>query len=376
VAEPSTEGHGSDDRPPRPGVSVLLEHASPNGNVLATVEEQAGVTYLYLHAAEGIELAPRACWVRNLKPAPAEVDTAATKRGDPPLLPASACAHPQGAEPLDQAKLRVVWFEEGDAAALLEGEEVLAVISNVGGDGRFHGYARDCTTQSPFCWPLAGADAVVERVREAETFWRSWEHSPWVGIRDGLRGAYERAFGVRESQYYAIDNNEWPPRAIARYDTPTAVVLVTLGVSVRPQPTVERYIEDPRSLRRIEMGVAVAREFAEADDSVVTNITRYLAAQANLPWERYVWLGNGHAIACEPHPLGEPFAAMLLLKSPSGAPPVQVPAYRGDPVNLLWMVPVTAAERDVAAADGSGTLLSKLAPQFPLWPARQRASVA
>jgi hypothetical protein len=362
-------------QPPRPNVNVLLEQVSPNDNVLATVEEQRGVVYLYLHAGEGTDFDARACWVRNLRPAPAEIEVEAMKRGEPPLMPAKACAHPDGAPPLDPARLSFLWFEEGDGVALYEGDDLLAVVPGWSGHENFRGYARDCAEKTPLAWPLKDAEAIPPRLAAAQAFWQSWEKgNAWAPLRDAMLKAYDRAFGREHGKYYAIDGGKWPPRALARYETDRATVLVTLGVCIRPQPKVEQFVQDPRPLRRIELGMALDRgEFAEPE---VMQAANFIGAQANLPWHAYSWLGNGHTVGCDPCPVGDEFDAMLLLKSPSGAPPVLLPPYRDDPVNLLWMVPVTESERRLAAEKGSGELMAKLAPQFPLWPHRKRTAVA
>jgi hypothetical protein len=227
-----------------------------------------------------------------------------------------------------------VWFEEGDAVALLEGNEVLAAIPAWSGFEGFHGYARDCTAQSPIAWPLGDAAAIHERIARAEDFWGSWEpgHAHWPTIQDVFLRAYERVFG-KHKKYFGIDGGEWPPKAIATFETDVAVVLLTLGVSIRPMPKVEMALEDPQPHRRMELGVAIDRKLAS--DEVVRDIASYMSAQSNLPWTLYTWLGDGHTVQCEPSPIGGrgEYAAMLLAKDPAGAPTVAMPAYRGDPVN-------------------------------------------
>jgi hypothetical protein len=358
----------------RPG-NVLIEQSSPNGNVLATVEELGGAVYLYLHGAEDSDFKSRACWICNLRPAPPEIDIDAMKRGEPPLMPASACAHPQGATPLDASRLNFLWFEEGDALALYEGDDLLAIVPGWAGPNNFSGYARDCIAQTRLAWPLKDAQASFRgRLESAQEFWRSWsEEKPWHAIQERMLEAYGRAFGVKESKYYSIDSGKWPPRAIARYEAPAGVILVTLGISIRPQPLVEMYVQDPRPQRRIELGIALERSQFTEEEIMAT--IKYLATQANLPWNAYSWLGNGHTMGCDSCPVGPQFDAMMLLKAPSGAPPIILPSYRDDPVNLLWMVPLTEAERQYAAEKGSGELMARLAPKFPLWPHRSRDGV-
>lgn len=145
---------------------MLIESESPNGNVTAFAEDDSRCVYFYLQGAPGTEFGVRSCWVRNLLKAPLELDVAGMRRGIAPLLPAKECRHPDGAVPLDSAKLEIVWFEEGDAAALLHAGEILAVIPAWSGVDGFEGYARDCSAQSDLCWPL-------EPARDYRTCWTS-----------------------------------------------------------------------------------------------------------------------------------------------------------------------------------------------------------
>jgi hypothetical protein len=183
---------------------------------------------------------------------------------------------------------------------------------------------------------------------------------------------YERVLG-KHKKYWGIDGGDWPPKAIASFETETAVILLSLGVSIRPMPKVEMTFEDPAPHRRTELGFAVDQRLATPE--LVGNMAAYMSAQSNLPWGLYTWLGHGHTVQCEPSPVNEEFVAMLLAKDPPGAPNVAMPAYRGDPVNLLWLTPITAAEWNVAQEQNSGEVLKRLAEKGLLWPHRQRASV-
>jgi len=353
---------------------ILAQWMSPNGNLAAIVESTPQCVHFYLSGDPETNFGVRSVWVRNLMPASAGFNPEALRRGEPPMMPAAMCAHPNGAPPLDAEKLRVVWFEEGDAAALLEGDDILAVIPAWSGHENFYGYARDCTEQSPLAWPLKAASEIVERVARAEEFWRSWEpdQAQWPTMQDVFLRAYERVFG-KYKKYFGIDGGKWPPKAIASFETDAAVVLLTLGVSIRPMPKVEMTCEDPQPHRRMELGVAIDRKLAS--DEIVRNLASYMSAQANLPWSFYTSLGHGHTVQCDPSPLGSEFAAMLLAKDPPGGPKLAMPAYRGDSVNLLWMTPITGAEWTVAQEQNSGEVLKRLIERGQLWPHRQRASV-
>ena len=358
----------------------LFEAMSPNGNVVALLQAADDSVHFYLHGQSDTGFGMRSVWVRNLGPAPAGFDPEQLRAGKQPMMPAATCAHPQGAALPDPLQLRVIWFEEGDAAALLESDEIIAAIPTWSGQGGFHGYARDCTGESPLAWPLKEATVIYDRVARADEFWRSWEmgSSQWETIQEVFLRAYERVFG-KQTRYWAIDGGgEWPPKAVAMFETDDAVIFLTLGVSIRPMPKVEMAFEDPSPHRRMELGVAIDRRLV--NDATAHDVVAYMSAQSNLPWHLFTWLGPAHTVQCEPCPVGggggdEKFAAMLLLNEPPGAPKISVPAYRGDPVNLLWMTPITAAEWNVAQEQGSGEVIKRLVAKGPVWPHRERASV-
>lgn len=352
---------------------------SPNGNLEAFVEQDDRCAYLYLRELEGgpfdLGLGLRSCWVRNLGPAPATLPVADMRQGLAPRMPAGSCAHPQGAPPLAEG-LRIVWLEEGDAVAFLEGDAVLAVMPCWSGQEGFHGYARDCTAESPLAWPLAPDNVLLDRVRAAEACWRSWETgNPWLAVQDAGLQAIAAALG-EPTKYYAIDGGRWPPQAMVRCDRGDAVVLVTCGMQLRPQPTVEMYAGDPRPLRRIELGLAMDRRLFElAPDDVMG----WLSGQARYPWTRLSWFGHHHTVPCDAVPTGpsrRAFGGMLLLRDPPGAPRVAFRPFRDDPVTLLWLVPVTDAERALAERDGSEALAGLLAATGNGFLHRDRAPVA
>jgi hypothetical protein len=195
---------------------VLLEDVSPNGNIQAIVEQDDRVVYFYLVPAQDTGLDMKSCWVRNLQPGPDELDAASMQAGIAPLLPKRSCRHPVGAPPCQADTLRVIWFEEGDAAALLEESELLAVIPGWSGPD-FHAYARDCIDRTELCWPLGDAESNVlfERVTQAEQYWTSWKDPgpQWQQVQTDAMVAFEGALG-RHSNYYVIDGGYWPTMSV------------------------------------------------------------------------------------------------------------------------------------------------------------------
>src|SRR5262245_41805915 len=145
---------------PKTEPKVILERTGPNGNVQAIVESDGHAVYFYLFFPDlsEPETKVRTCWVRNLKPAPVDEQIQAMKSGHAPMLPATFCRHPGGDQPLQSESLDIVWFEEGNGAALLESGKLLSVIPPWSGQKGFSGYARDCVAEHHLCWPMPTND--------------------------------------------------------------------------------------------------------------------------------------------------------------------------------------------------------------------------
>jgi Suppressor of fused protein (SUFU) len=351
---------------------TLIAQVSPNGNIEAIVEQDERVAFFYLHGAPDIDFGVRSCWVRNLRPAPSSLDVAGMREGATPMLPLQHCVHPEGAVPLRPDDLSVVWFEEGDGAALLERGEVLAIIPSWSGQGGFEGYARDCSSESTLCWPLLPTNALHDRVNSARNYWAAWDRNetPWDQVQKAEMAAYSTHLGAYE-KYYGIDGGEWPPRALLRIPSPGGLSLVTVGVCLRPQPAVELVTEKPEEYRRVEIGGGLASEAISHFEA----FARYIGGQANLPWSVYSWLGPGHTIPCDAFP-GTEFTAVVLVRHLSGFPDVKLPPFREEPVNLLWMIPITSTEREYAMRNSGEQLAERLADAGVSWLFRPRKPVA
>jgi hypothetical protein len=356
----------------------LLEECSPNGNVNAVVESDGRTVYFYLFGAPETQFGMRACWVRNLLPAPADLDRSAiAERGIPPMLPAASCAHPRGAPLLQRDSLSVVWFEEGDAAALIEDGQILAIIPARSGCNGFDGYARDCIAESPVCWPLGSpaTNVLFDRVARAREYWRSWDDNPWPSFAERQVGAFERVLGNHD-KYFAIDGGAWPPKALLRFDRPDAITFVTLGVSLRPMPKVERYAEDPSPIRRIELAMAIDPH--AVDEPARRTLASYISGQSSLPWTRFTWFGDGHTLPCDSIPVGpsgNAFTAVLFVRQPPNAPAIHLPDYRNDPVSLLWLIPISAPEREFIIEHGAKEFLQRFAAAGNSWIHKDRPDV-
>jgi len=339
------------------GAVLLISDISPNGNLEAFVEQDARVAYFYLRHMEDVDYVVRSCWLRNLVKAPKTLEFEKMQEGIPPLLPEQYSLHPSGAPPLNSNSLRIVWFEEGDAVAVLDSDELLGVIPGWSGTKGFHGYARDCNGESPLAWALGtpAENAMFERVKKAEEFWKSWEGEPlpWPELQDEFMELYE-SLG-KHSNYYAIDGGEWPPKAVVRIPLENCVVLASLGICIRPMPKAE----EPE-IRRMELAIALPNSFS---DDQVNRVASMISSFSNIPWEDLTWLGEGHTVSCTMIPdgaNGTKYAAVALTASPPNVPSLKMPSYRGDKINLFWLVPITKQEQDYAMKHTTAELLEKL----------------
>ena len=357
---------------------ILIEEISPNGNVQALVEQTEYCCHFYLHGQESSAFGVKSCWVRNFRAAPEHLDVASMRSGKPPMLPRSHCRHPDGAPPFEKSELGIIWAEEGDAAALAQHGDLLAVIPSWSGTNGFHGYARDCIGDSPLCWELgtSATNVLFARYERALRFWQLWSENNnlWPRLRDELCGSLEGRFG-RHSNYYAIDGGNWPPKAILQIPSSGNVVLATIGVCIRPQPKIEMHYKDPAPHRRIELGIGLD---ASLSDDAIKKLASYISAQSNLPWSNFTFLGKGHTIPSDVSSelSGGRFPFILLVTSSLGAPSVPLPQFQGDPVRLFWMIPISESERRFAEDHGSAELINRLERSGVNWIATmRRASV-
>lgn len=292
-------------------------------------------------------------------------------------MPRRGTRHPQGLPPLDPRRLSLVWFEEGDAVALLEDGRPLAIIPGWGGMNGFFGYSIHAVGEERPAWDLHPAlEGLWPRVEESIRYWewRAREDS-WPQIREAGLKHLEGILGPHR-QYWAADGGAFPPRAVVRFEHesfPGASLLCTLGMGAQRMPQVELYVEDPAPYRRIELALATYGDPGRA--------AGILSGAMRFPWQHATWLGVGHMSSYGPPSAVPGESAILLL----GEPPRQtieragrvhqVPAPNlgglrdrsGDPVRYLWAVPITGEERDLAEREGSEKLLRLLEQRQRGW---------
>lgn len=341
---------------------VLVESWSPSCPIQAFVEESDTCCYFYLWVHPGTENSSmKSCWICNVGKAPDKIDVDAMKGGMPPAMPAEYVKHDAEGIRLNRDKLSIVWLEEGDAAALLEGDTLICVIPGWSGYQGFCGYSRYALGTAPYAWELAQAEEVLgARVTKSREFWNYFEGEYWGEVQQMHMKVLEDFFGQYE-QYYAIDGGEFPPKALVSGIRDGVQYGITAGVSLLPMPQVEQYFqEETPDFRRIELGFAAS----EAQSGVCMKMYAYISSISRIPWRDISFLGHGHTI---PLPSGgiEGFSAVWLLDSRL-LPQIDAPVYpdfMGDKINLLWLVPLKEEEFVKIKEIGTEEALKLLAGQ-------------
>ncbi len=371
----STDSNPTTDRLADP--IVLLFERSPYGTLDAIVQHDGKAVYFYLNEPKTDRpplFGTRACWVRNLELGPMVVNEDEMKQGVSPMLPRTQCVNRMAQPVPDPERLSVVWLEEGNGAALIEdspetdaGLRTIALIPPWSGLEGFHGYAAQCAVESPLCWPMPDNPKLRQRIDLARRFWDHWrskEDNPFASLQPQILSAFDRSFGAENQQgYFSIDGGAFPPRGLVQYEIQAQdsgaaeIVLATVGMSICPQPAVEIFTDDPTNFRRIELAIRVPRErfspASEKDDPPATGklsletLQRNLSGLASYPWTDFTWLGPGHTcglVGAEPGCQSALLISDQQLASPS---PMELPEFRGDPINLLWLFPLHAQQQQL-----------------------------
>lgn len=187
----------------------LLQQTSPYGTRRASLLRGEGDAYLYVEALLNPEtVTTSAVWVANHLPAPTGREDSRTP-GVPPRMGAGGTRHPEGCPPFGN-RLELLWFEEGDAVALVDGEGVLAAVPGWGGRNDFYGYSRYARGRCPLAWELTrdAGTALDLKVTESCEFWKWRQGTAWPEIRlEGLThlercvGPEEAAWPLGEAQF-------------------------------------------------------------------------------------------------------------------------------------------------------------------------------
>ncbi len=315
---------------------TLLFETSPYGNLDAIVEHDQRVVYFYLNgqSESGAEdrFGVRACWVRNLVRGPLAINRDDMTQGKPPLLPRTDCLPSEPGVLPNPDQLQIVWFEEGNGAALIEhatdgaSSRTLAVIPPWSGVDGFHGYAADCAHETSLCWPMPDNERLDLRIQRSLEFWNSFSQqgTPFQDLQPQQLEIYQQKFAPgAEPRYFAIDGGKFPQRGLVRFDLESEIVVLTVGMSMCPQPATELFVDSPSDFRRVELGARLPKDLSEeAIDDAMKSISSY----AGYPWKSWTWFGPGHTLQWRG-------ANATLVRDEE----LQLPSFRDDPVHLLWI---------------------------------------
>jgi hypothetical protein len=337
---------------------LLLQETNPYQTRRASLLIGEGDLYLYLEDLTGpAPTTTSAVWVANYLPAPSDKSVVAPP-GTPPRMGAGGTRHPEGCPDLGRA-LHLVWFEEGDAVAVIDAEGVLAAIPGWAGRSDFYGYSRYARGRSGLAWELSrdAATALDLKVRDSQEFWKWRLNGAWAEIRSTGLGHLETRVG-RQDAAWPLGTAPFPELIASRHrlgDLPVWVTATT-GLSAQRMAGVEQFVDRPEDVARIEL--AIARTTPDQAGAEL------LASLATIPFGRCTWLGEGHTIggAAGRYPAFGPDKAAVLLtaKPPQGVqfpmPDLRGLTRRGDPVTYLWVVVIDeetfrlARGRDATAA--------------------------
>jgi Suppressor of fused protein (SUFU) len=360
-------------RAPRQSGTVVFSDASPYRSRRLDIEADEVSTVAYLRDSSGAVIG--AAWVANHVAALATLDLARLNSGLAPSLPAGLTSHPEGRKPLDTSALEVVWFEGGDGAAVLEAGEPLCVLPGWSDLGRgLPGYSRDAIGQGPFALPFGGRD-FQPSIQRARAHWaRQQDSAAWGDFQQAVLGHLLGRLGPGGQYLHDVARRQDGGPVIAVSERPSRenrpyTVLSTLGMSRQQMPAADPHEEDTACRDRVELALATTLPSGSAG--------RVLAWLAPSPWRSATRLVSGDVVPWSDRaaafPLGERWAGVLLLDDPAvlapGRPAPDLSGFRVDaePVRWLWLVPITADERALAAEEGPDALIRQLTEAGRSW---------
>lgn len=337
---------------------LLLQETSPYATRRASLLRGEGDLYLYLEdLVSQTPMTTSAVWVGNYLPAPTDRSVEAP-RGTPPRMGAGGTRFPEGCPDLGRA-MSLVWFEEGDAVAIVDAEGVLAAIPGWAGRSDFYGYSRYARGRTGLAWELTrDANAALEaKVIESREFWAWRGAGAWGEVRTTGLGHLEARTGPQEAAW-PLGQAQFPELIATRHRIGELPVWVTAttGLSAQRMAGVEQYVDQPERAGRIEL--AIARSMPDQAGAEL------LSSLATIPFGRCTWLGEGHTVGGSPgnYPAyGADKAAVLLTANPPAGsrypmPDLQGLRRRGEPVTYLWVMVIDeetfrlARGRDARAA--------------------------
>ena len=157
-------------------------------------------------------------------------------------------------------------------------------------------------------------------------------------LQPELLQAYQ-PFGELD-QYFSLDGGQFPPRGAALFRTTDRQIILSVGMSLRPQPSVEMSVENPSQLRRIELALEIPNDTSAAAMQAVLEQFSGLVAW---PWNGNTWFGDGHTcqLPALEELIGKSAQEIRFIDHEKREPAsdVRMPAFRDDPIKLLWISP-------------------------------------
>jgi len=206
--------------------------------------------------------------------------------------------------------------------------------------------------------------------------------------------------------YFSIDGGKWPPRGIQSYCDPQGnLSLVTIGVGMCAMPNVELSVEKPALYRRTELAIWIPTAHhslgepessssqtgdngkvdneepkAELQVDSIDDVLRWMSGYIRYPWRFMTWFSHGHTGSMTlPQSLAEKMVAKIVdfefevnTKTDPSNPnvadvqtdvssdettvpfifvhdkfmqqPLELGEFMDDPINLLWVVPISQSE--------------------------------
>ncbi len=316
-------------------MSALLEQANPFGNLVATVDDDGGSVYLYVHHARYRAWGFRPLWLAN------RPHQGPPAKGEAPRLDPRRTDHPEGHPGFAAADLELVWTPAGDGLFLSHRSELLAHLPGVDETLGSPGFSRHALSKERYAWPLdSGPVDLRAQLNDARRFWsESQGIAAWERARDRMLQAGAKTYG-EHAAYFSVDEHAWPPLGVARYECGGHQVVTTVGMSLprAPAPT-------DRGASHLEVAFAVQGGQPAADGGWCVQTAAWLG---RYPWNWYTPLEEG-ALLMVPSGTASWFApnrsAVLLLEDlrPWRSEPVAAMA-PPDGVRLLWALVLTHDE--------------------------------
>lgn len=325
---------------------TLLWAHYPDGRYGAVLQSDGQAMYFAiqkLNNGEPAETPSRWVWVRNLRPAPLMAADPAQDPGRLPLVAEAYCLSPQGGPPPDLERTQIRWFEQGIGAMLIEGDHLLAVLPPQP-KLDLPGFSADCRQACSVASPLADDDLYAHQAESLGNYWSDWAiNDPAALWREALLPGLTQALGPSltdslgpQIQEFRATGSTWPPLRIAHLGT----ALVTVGVALRCQPLVERELLNYADHQRLELAVRLP---ADSTAPQIQATAAWLAGLARYPWHHETCFLPLQTIATAP-PIAPHATSVTLMSERQMAQREQraaseLPAYRQQAVNLLWLSP-------------------------------------